>query len=82
MNFPPFIESKSDRWVIDLGEADLEENLRYTFPSINDAENDKILITQARKEKGWTIIEETGAFFLEVKGDSIKELGNEIYIKK
>lgn len=76
MNFPPFIESKSESWTIDLGKTDFSENLRYTFPDITDAEGDTILITPPKEQKEWTIIEEEGLFYLEVTEDSIKKLGN------
>ena len=48
MNFPPFIESKSESWVIELNETDLTSNLRYTFPNLTDAENNKILISPTK----------------------------------
>ena len=77
MNFPPFIESSSESWTIDLGKADFSKNLRYTFPSIIDAEGDTVLITPPKKQKKWTIIEEEGVFTLEVTPDSIKKLGKQ-----
>lgn len=77
MNFPPFIESKSESWIIDLGKIDFSKNLRYTFPSITDSESDSIMITPPKDQNAWTIIEEDGVFFLEVTGDSIKKLGNQ-----
>ena len=77
VNFPPFIDSNSEKWIIDLGKTNLTNSLRYKFPNLIDNEGDKITIQPQNEQKGWTVIEDGGKFFLEVTGETIEKMGTQ-----